>query len=75
MTADKMSLGITYKIIEVSTCDIKPRLTDMCCVPNSLITKLFEAPGGDPIAYLINQDYVLSLRISEASKIIVEENK
>lgn len=72
-TADKISLNITYEIKEVSKCDVKARLTDMCCIPGTTITKLFEAPGGDPIAYSINGDYILSLRVSEAENIIVEK--
>ncbi len=72
-TADKISLNVTYKIKEVSECDVKAKLTDMCCIPGTTITKLFEAPGGDPIAYSINGDYILSLRVSEAENIIVEE--
>ena len=35
------------------------------------ITKLFHAPGGDPIAFQIDS-YVLSLRVEEAKTIIIE---
>lgn len=72
ITADNIPKDITYKIIQISECDVRARLTDMCCIPGTIITKLFEAPGGDPIAYSINGDYILSLRISEAKNIIVK---
>jgi Fe2+ transport system protein FeoA len=64
ITADCIPLNTTYTIVEVLNCDIKPKLTDMCCIPGTKIVKLFSAPFGDPIAYLINGDYVLSLRFS-----------
>ena len=73
ITADKISKDITYKIVEISECDAKAIMVDMCCIPGTLITKLFVAPFGDPVAYLINGDYILSLRISEAKNIIVKE--
>lgn len=73
MTADKLTSNKNYKILEISDCSIKSRLMDMGCIPNTTIVKLFEAPFGDPIAYSINGDYVLSLRVSEAINIIVDK--
>jgi ferrous iron transport protein A len=43
----------------------------MGCIGGTEITKLFKAPGGDPIAFQIDT-YVLSLRIDEAKTIIVK---
>ncbi len=73
ITADKISKGITYKIVEISECDAKARMIDMSCIPGTLITKLFVAPFGDPVAYWINGSFILSVRLSEAKNIIVKE--
>jgi Fe2+ transport system protein FeoA len=40
----------------------------MGCVPGTEITKLYTAPGGDPIAFQIDT-YILGLRKSEAQEI------
>jgi ferrous iron transport protein A len=44
------------------------RLAEMGCVPGTRITKLYAAPGGDPIAFQID-DYILGLRKNEAAYI------
>ena len=42
----------------------------MGCVPGTEITKLYNAPGGDPIAFQIDS-YILGLRKSEAQQILI----
>ena len=73
LTADKIPINVPHNVIDISPCYIKSRLIEMGISTGITIVKLFVAPGGDPIAFSINGDYVLSLRISEADNIIVEE--
>lgn len=72
ITANLIPLNKEYVIVEVLDCHIKSRLTDMCCIPGTKIVKVFSAPFGDPIAYSINGDYILSLREEEVVNIIVK---
>ena len=46
----------------------------MGCVPGTEIVKLYNAPGGDPIAFRIDS-YILGLRKSEAENIFVKESE
>ncbi len=50
---------------------ISLKLMEMGCLPGSLIRMNFAAPLGDPISYDI-AGYNLTLRISEASAILIE---
>ena len=51
---------------------ISLKLMEMGCLPGSSIKMNFAAPFGDPISYYI-AGYNLTLRISEASAILIEE--
>jgi ferrous iron transport protein A len=70
MTADTIKIGKPYKIDSVQQSNFAQRLVEMGCIEGTEITKLFVAPGGDPIAFQIDT-YVLSLRIEEAKTILV----
>jgi ferrous iron transport protein A len=50
---------------------ISLKLMEMGCLPGSTIKMNFAAPLGDPISYYI-AGYNLTLRISEASAILIE---
>jgi len=50
------------------------RLAEMGCVPGTEITKLYHAPGGDPIAFQIDS-YILGLRKTEAQEIVIRPLK
>jgi ferrous iron transport protein A len=50
------------------------KLMEMGCLPGTMIRINYKAPFGDPIAIDV-AGYNLSLRISEASSIIVESFK
>ncbi len=50
---------------------ISLKLMEMGCLPGSMIKMNFAAPLGDPISYYV-AGYNLSLRISEASSILIE---
>jgi len=50
---------------------ISLKLMEMGCLPGSTIKMNFTAPLGDPISYYI-AGYNLTLRISEASSIMIE---
>ena len=51
---------------------ISLKLMEMGCLPGSTIKMNFAAPFGDPISYYI-AGYNLTLRIAEASAILIEE--
>jgi len=71
MTADTIQIGKLYTIDSIQQSNFAQRLVEMGCIGGTEITKLFKAPGGDPIAFQIDT-YVLSLRIDEAKTIIVK---
>jgi ferrous iron transport protein A len=71
MTADTIQIDKPHKIHSVQQSHFSQRLVEMGCIKGTKITKLFVAPGGDPIAFQIDT-YVLSLRIDEAKTIIVK---
>jgi len=50
---------------------ISLKLMEMGCLPGSTIKMNFAAPFGDPISYYI-AGYNLTLRISEASAIMID---
>lgn len=50
---------------------ISLKLMEMGCLPGSTIKMNFAAPFGDPISYYI-AGYNLTLRISEASAILID---
>ena len=50
---------------------ISLKLMDMGCLPGSVIKMNYTAPLGDPISYYV-AGYNLTLRISEASSILIE---
>ncbi len=71
MTADTIQIGKPHKIHSIQNSDFTQRLIEMGCIKGTNITKLFQAPFGDPIAFQIDT-YVLSLRVEEAKTIIIE---
>jgi ferrous iron transport protein A len=71
MTADTIQIGKPYKIDSIQQSNFAQRLIEMGCISGTEITKLFQAPFGDPIAFQIDT-YVLSLRVDEAKTIIVK---
>ena len=71
MTADTIQIGKPYTIDSLKQSHFSQRLVEMGCIGGTEITKLFQAPFGDPIAFQIDT-YVLSLRIDEAKTILVK---
>lgn len=64
--------GKTVVIHSFEKDDIFIKLMEMGCVPGEKIRVEQIAPLGDPISVSVS-GYVLSLRLNEAEKIIVEE--
>ena len=73
ITLAKAKTGCKYQIVEVKGQGIvKRRLLDMGLVPGEIVKVVGIAPLGDPIHIQV-KGYDLSLRLSEASSVIVEE--
>ena len=68
----EVSVGKTVTITSFENDDIFLKLMEMGCVPGEIIIVDQKAPLGDPISILV-AGYNLSLRISEANNIWVEE--
>ena len=47
------------------------RLLELGIIPGATIEVLFTAPGGCPIAVLVNGEYILGLRLEEADLVTV----
>lgn len=65
--------GKTGTIIKFSTDEIFIKLMEMGCIPGELIRVEQVAPMGDPISISV-AGYSLSLRLSEAEQIFIEEH-
>ncbi|WP_242692301.1 FeoA family protein [Aridibaculum aurantiacum] len=68
----EVEIGKTVIIHSFEKDDIFIKLMEMGCVPGEKIKVEQKAPLGDPISITV-AGYNLSLRISEAEKIIVED--
>lgn len=71
MTADRAQINKPYSIISIEESEFNQRLIEMGCIEGTQITKVFQAIGGDPIAFQID-GYVLALRKSEAKTITIK---
>ncbi len=69
-TARDMEFDVPWEIESLKPSELTSRLAEMGCVPGTEITKLYAAPGGDPIAFQIDS-YILGLRKSEAQEILI----
>lgn len=70
-TLDHIELQQAVEIVSVDHSPISSKLTEMGLVSGQIITTLFKAPFGDPIAIELNGS-VLSLRLEEAQFIEVK---
>ena len=70
-SAAELNRGESGIIKGFSDSVISLKLMEMGCLPGSAIKMNFTAPLGDPISYYV-AGYNLTLRISEASAIIIE---
>jgi ferrous iron transport protein A len=70
-TLDRIGLKRVVEIVSVDHSPISSKLTEMGLVSGQLITTLFKAPFGDPIAIELNGS-VLTLRLEEAQFIEVK---
>lgn len=64
--------GQLVRITSIQDSEIKPKLMEMGLVNGKMISVLFKAPFGDPIAIDV-QGYILSLRLDEARLIEVDD--
>ncbi len=67
-----LSVGEKARIHSFEKDEIFIKLMEMGCVPGELVKVEQVAPLGDPISVFV-AGYSLSLRLSEASSIMVEE--
>lgn len=67
----QISNGQSVSVTEIVASDLSVKLKEMGIVKGKMLTVLYRAPFGDPIAVDID-GYVLSLRMDEAAMIRVE---
>ncbi len=67
----EISVGRSATISSIREDDIYLKLMEMGCLPGEIITVEKRAPLGDPISIRVS-GYILSLRLNEAEKILVE---
>ena len=70
MNLSEVRVGTKVKIKSFATNEIVLKLMEMGCLPGEEVTLERIAPLGDPIAIAI-EGYLLSLRKSEASTVLV----
>ena len=73
MTLRDLPIGKTGRVLEVGgEKALRHRLLEMGITPRTLITVKKAAPMGDPLELKL-RGYVLSLRLDDAGKILIEE--
>jgi len=73
MTLKELKVGKSSRVLSVGGEKVlRRRLLDMGITPHTVITVKKAAPMGDPIELLL-RGYVLSLRLEDAEKIVIEE--
>jgi ferrous iron transport protein A len=72
MTLKEAKTGMTVKIRNIGSTDLKERLMTMGLTPGTKVTILRSAPLGDPIAIGV-RSYNLALRKMDAQYIEVEQ--
>jgi ferrous iron transport protein A len=73
-TLDKLSPGETGIIDQFTDLELSLKLLEMGCTPGEEVMVIRKAPLGDPIAIQVS-DYLLSMRKSEASTVIILSGK
>lgn len=71
MNLSQIKAGTKVKILSFTNDDLVLKLMEMGCLPGEEVTVWKKAPLGDPI-YILVAGYSLSLRVDEASSILVE---
>lgn len=72
LTLNKAEFNVPLKIKSIFKGDLSSKLTEMGLTPGRYIKILYKAPLGDPLAVEVG-DYVLSLRVSEAMLIEIDQ--
>ena len=73
MTLKELKVGRSGRVLKVGGEKIlRRRLLDMGITPRTVIMVKKAAPMGDPIELLL-RGYVLTLRLEDADKIVIEE--
>ena len=73
MTLNELRIGESGRVLKVGgEKALRRRLLDMGITPRTVIMMKKAAPMGDPIELLL-RGYVLTLRLEDAEKIIVEK--
>ena len=71
-TLDKLRIGQSGIVKELTRKDLALKLVEMGCYPGEKITLTKIAPFGDPIAIEVS-GYELSMRKDEASTVVLED--
>ena len=71
MKLSQLEVGEIGIVKEFTDLEMSVKLMEMGCLPGEIISVEKVAPLGDPISIIVS-GYHLSLRLDEASKIIVE---
>ena len=71
ITLDQAPLGTPVEVVRTEDNETGRRLMDLGITPGITVEILFTAPGGCPVAVLVNYDYTLGVRLSEIKFITV----
>jgi ferrous iron transport protein A len=66
MTAADLRVGEKALITAAADAPVAARLMEMGCLPGVSIQLLFKAPLGNPLAFVLGDGYLLSMRREEA---------
>ena len=71
----QIPFGEEHVVQSVSREELGIRILELGVIPGSVVEVIFSAPGGCPIAVLVNGEYILGLRMEEAELVTVYLNK
>ncbi len=72
MKLSELKPGERGKIVSFESSELELKLMEMGCIPGETVVVEQRAPLGDPISIRV-AGYSLSLRVNEASQILVEK--
>lgn len=67
---DRLEPYHACRLVSTENSEIGERLKDMGLTPGTVVTRLFAAPCGDPVAYEV-RGTALAIRRSDAGRILV----
>lgn len=67
----QIPMNVPCVVHEIQEGNLGYRLLSMGLVPGTEVTKVLRSPGGDPMGFSVNGDFIIGLRTDEAELVTV----